>query len=75
MDQATAQAHLDAWLAADLAVTSGQAYAIDAIQVTRADARLIGQKITYWQNVVDGFTSRASGGTSRTALASFGSCA
>ena len=75
MDKATAQAHLDAWLAADRAVTSGQAYAIDSIQVTRVDAGRIRQQITYWQSVVDGYTASDGGGTSRAALASFGSCA
>lgn len=72
MDQSTAQAHLDAWLAADLAVAGGQAYAIDSIQLTRVDTGKIRQQITYWQGVVDSFASVASGGTSRAALASFG---
>jgi hypothetical protein len=72
MDRSTAQAHLDAWLAADLAVASGQAYQIDAITVTRVDARVIQNKITYWRRVVESFDSVAAGGISGPALATFG---
>jgi len=68
----TAQAHLDAWLAADLAVTSGQAYQLGEISVTRAEVGRIRQQITYWQGVVEALTASAAGGTARTSLASFG---
>lgn len=72
MDLQTAQTHLDAWLAADLAVTSGQAYSIGEVSVTRADAGRIRQQITYWQGIVESFTAQASGSTMRVALAHFG---
>lgn len=73
MDQSTAQAHLDAWLAADLAVAGGQSYVIDSLQLTRVDAGRIRQQVSYWQGIVEAYTSTAQGGTSRAALASFGS--
>lgn len=71
MDASTAQTHLDAWLAAELAVTSGQAYQIGEVTVTRANLKYIGERISYWQRIVDSYASRTSGGTSRAALASF----
>ena len=52
MDQATAQTHLDAWLAADLAITSGKEYSIGNRSLTRADAEEIRTQITYWNRAV-----------------------
>jgi hypothetical protein len=73
MDLATAQQHLDAWLAVDLALTAGQAYTLpNGVSVSRVDPRSVSQRITYWRSVVDAYTVAASGGASRTALASFG---
>lgn len=45
---ADAQAHLDAWLAADLAVASGQAYTIGSRSLTRANSAEIAKQIAYW---------------------------
>lgn len=73
MDASTAQTHLDAWLAAELAVSSGQAYQIGEVAVTRANLAQIRSQISYWQRVVDQYTTTAAEGTSRVALASFGS--
>ncbi len=47
-----AQQHLDAWLKADLAVSTGQSYIIDGQDVTRVDADKIRENIIYWTNKV-----------------------
>lgn len=58
---AQAQAHLDVWLAADLAVAGGQSYSIRSgdseRQMTRADAVEIRTNINYWQGKVDALSS------------------
>jgi hypothetical protein len=72
MDLATAQTHLNAWLAADIAVASGQSYQIGEVALSRVDSRQIRTQISYWQGIVAGYTSAAAGGTSRAALATFG---
>lgn len=66
MDQATAQEHLDAWLAADLATAAGRAYTIGNRQLTRNDAATIRAQVTYWQRVINQLENYNSGG-SRTA--------
>ena len=57
----TAQAHLDAWLAADLAVAEGQSYNIGDRSLTRADSAEISNKINYWSRLVNDFTRVKSG--------------
>lgn len=47
-----AQAGLDAWLAADLAVASGQSYSIAGRSLSRANASEITNKINYYQRMV-----------------------
>lgn len=64
MTQSTAQAHLDAWEAADLAIASGKSYTINGRQLTRADAQEVRDQITYWQRVVNRFAADAAGNTS-----------
>jgi hypothetical protein len=54
MDLQTAQKHLDDWLAADRAISTGQSYSVGGRSLTRADAETILSRITYWQRVVDG---------------------
>lgn len=70
--KAFAQQMRDAWLAAELAVTSGQSYSIGEVSVTRADLHSIRKNINYWQGVMESFDATAAGGTSRVALATFG---
>ena len=53
MDLATAQQHLDDWLAADRAVSTGQSYSIGGRSLSRADAQEILSRITYWNRVRD----------------------
>jgi len=47
-----AQALRAAWLAAELAVASGQSYEIGGRSLTRADARYIGERFAYYDRVV-----------------------
>lgn len=61
---AQAQAHLDEWLAADLAVAGGQAYTIGSRSFTRANAAEIRKNIDYWEGRVQRL-SRGSGMTVR----------
>lgn len=51
-----AQAQLDAYLAASLAVAKGQSYSIDGRAVTKADARVIRENITHWSGEVKRLT-------------------
>lgn len=56
-----AQAQLDAWVAADLAVSRKQSYRIADRQLTYADAAEITAKIDYWNGKVTELSRRASG--------------
>lgn len=56
-----AQAQLDAWLAADLAVSKKQSYRIADRQLTYADAAEITAKIEYWSAKVTELSRRANG--------------
>lgn len=47
-----AQAQLDAWIAASLAVASNQSYSIAGRSLTRANASEIQRMIDYWENRV-----------------------
>jgi hypothetical protein len=57
IDLATAQTHLDMWLAAEQKVASGQSYAIGNRQFRRADLAEIRDSITYWDGMVQSLTS------------------
>jgi len=70
MDLATAQAHLDGWLTVEAALRSGQSYQLPEVGVTRVDARLVLQRIQYWERVVARLTA-ISAGTNQVTLASF----
>lgn len=58
---AQAQAHLDAWLAADLAVAQGQSYTIGTRTLNRAHALEIRNNVMHWQRQVQ-MLSRGQGG-------------
>ena len=47
-----AQNHLNAWLAADLACSTGQEYKIGSRTLRRADLAEIRKQINYWRNEV-----------------------
>ncbi|SFA91724.1 hypothetical protein SAMN05216312_102226 [Cohnella sp. OV330] len=44
-----AKNHLDAWLAADLAISTGQSYTIANRTLTRANIKDVHAMIKYWQ--------------------------
>lgn len=48
----TAKKHLNAWLEAELAVSTGQSYRIGSRQLTRADLAEIRQQIKFWRQEV-----------------------
>lgn len=48
----TAQQHLNAWLEAELAVTTGQSYQIGSRSLTRANLYQIREQIKFWRNEV-----------------------
>lgn len=48
-----AKKHLDAWIAAELALSTGQAYTIGKRSLTRVDLNEVMQQIGYWQRQVD----------------------
>lgn len=52
IDKKTAQNHLDAWLKAEMEVTTGQSYTIGSRVLTRANLTEIRNAINYWNNKV-----------------------
>lgn len=64
MTATIAQTHLDAWLAADLAVAKGKSYSIQGRSLTRVDAMEIRGQIAYWQGIVDALNAEAAGNKS-----------
>lgn len=50
--QAQAQAQLDAWLAASLAIAKNQSYTVGMRTYTRADAKVVTDQVTYWQQML-----------------------
>ena len=64
MTATIAQTHLDAWLAADLAVAKGQSYSIQGRSLSRVDAETIKAQIAYWNGVVESLNAEAAGNIS-----------
>jgi len=48
----TAKTHLQAWLDAELAISTGQSYRIGSRQLERADLAEVRKQINYWRNEV-----------------------
>lgn len=48
----TAKKHLDAWLSAELEVTTHQSYTIGSRSLTKANLSEIRKEIDYWKNEV-----------------------
>jgi hypothetical protein len=61
MDQTTAQTHLEAWEAADLAISIGKSYTIGNRQLSRADAEEVRNQRTYWTRQVKYYAAIAAG--------------
>jgi Family of unknown function (DUF6148) len=59
---ADAQTALSTWMAAELKVASGQAYQIGNRSLKRADLKMIGDRITYWNSMVLRLTANPTGG-------------
>lgn len=57
-----AKKHLEAWLDAELSVSSGQSYSIGSRSLTRANLTEIRKQIDYWQNKVTALTITSNGG-------------
>lgn len=60
-----AQKHLDAWLNAELAVSTGQAYRIGTRQLNRADLGQIREQIIFWRNEVAKLEAKVNGRSAR----------
>ena len=58
---ATAQAQLDAYLAAETAILSGQEYVIGSRRMKRADLAAVQAGIILWDRRVKDLSSRAAG--------------
>ncbi|KGE20648.1 DUF6148 family protein [Paenibacillus wynnii] len=56
-----AQAHLESWLAAELALSTGQSYTIGTRSLTRVDITDVMDQIKYWQKQVNECVREASG--------------
>jgi len=54
---ADAQRHLDAWLEADLALATSQAYKMGEVTLTRSDMPTVKDRIAFWRSEVDRLTS------------------
>lgn len=48
-----AKKHLNAWLEAEIAVSTGQSYQIGSRQLQRANLGQIKEQIKFWQNEVE----------------------
>lgn len=57
-----AEAQLASWLAADTAVSQGQAYTIGMRSLTRANAAEIRENIQFWDSKVKELARSAGGG-------------
>lgn len=69
---ATAQTQLDAYLAAETAVLTGQSYEIAGRKLTRADLEMIQKGIESWNARVINLSNQAGGRSrSRTVVAGF----
>lgn len=58
---AQAQAQLDAWMAASLAVAGSQEYRIGDRMLTRADGAEVRQQVKFWRDEVNRLTAAATG--------------
>ncbi len=65
IDLSTAQDILNHWLDAERAVSLNQSYQIGREIYTRADAKIITEKINHWKIMVESLTAGGSGGSLR----------
>ena len=69
----TARAHLQAWVAADLALSYGQTFSMEGRTLTRSDTAEVRGQINYWSRLEAQLEQRAasSGNRSRFGVARF----
>ena len=60
MDLITAKKHLQAWLDAELAISTGQSYKIGSRELKRANLSEVRKQITYWQREVSRLEGKGS---------------
>lgn len=53
-----AKQHLDAWMQAEMACSTGQRYRIGSRELTRADLPHIAERVDYWKREVDRLSNR-----------------
>ncbi|MER2153597.1 MAG: DUF6148 family protein [Solibacillus sp.] len=56
-----AKLHLEAWLDAELAISTGQSYTIGSRSLTRANLSEVRKQIEYWKNKVIELELKATG--------------
>lgn len=54
--------YLDAWRAAELAISTGQSYTIGTRSLTRVNMTEVRKQIAYWENQIDMIVNRRRGG-------------
>jgi hypothetical protein len=57
-----AQKHLDAWLAAELALATSQSYKMGDVTLTRADLATVKDRIDFWRREVAALTAGKGSG-------------
>ena len=60
-DLETAKKHLEAWLQAELAISTGQSYQIGTKRITRADLSEVREQIKFWRNEVERLSAGING--------------
>jgi hypothetical protein len=62
MTATIAETHLDAWLAADLALTRNRSYTMeDGRTLTRTDTPFVKERISYWQRTLNALRAETAG--------------
>lgn len=56
----TAKTHLQAWLDAELAISTGQSYKIGSRELRRADLKEVREQILFWRNEVARLSGRGN---------------
>ena len=74
MDLSTAQTRLNLWLAAEAVCAEGRSFAHGDRSLTHHNLAEIRAQISYWQRIVDAYTTTAAGGNMRSSQACWNSC-
>lgn len=60
IDLDTARLHLQAWVAADLALATGKKYRVGTRELTRNDAAEVLKMIAYWRGIVNNLSGKGA---------------